>query len=144
MSLLASRAVRVARTRLAHRNASTNHAGEHTNYPKEDFVTPFWRNALIAAGLVVAAYKYAPEPGKDVYLTRWIAMYTTPVGEWLKRSVSRAAAQEVEAENTRLMMSARRPLVHRYRYPQSFEQASPFVIGVGSQVQLDDVVVKRE
>lgn len=83
-----------------------------------DFVTPFWRNALIAAGLVVAAYKYAPEPGKDVYLTRWIAMYTTPVGEWLKRSVSRAAAQEVEAENTRLMMSARRPLVHRYRYPQ--------------------------
>lgn len=35
MSLLASRAVRVARTRLAHRNASTNHAGEHTNYPKE-------------------------------------------------------------------------------------------------------------
>lgn len=134
MSLFVTRAVRVARTRLAHRNASTNHAGEHTTYAKEgqftlfvhyskvdldtDFATPFWRNALVAAGLVVVAYKYAPEPGEDVYLTRWIAMYANPVGEWLDNNASRTAIQEVGAENTRLMMSARRPPVHRFRYPQ--------------------------
>ncbi|KAF9451251.1 hypothetical protein P691DRAFT_663632, partial [Macrolepiota fuliginosa MF-IS2] len=108
------------------------------------FATPFWRNALILAGLAVVAYKYAPEPGDNVYLTRWIAMYTTPAEQWLELGAKNTAQKEVVAENTRLTVSAKSPPVHRYRYPQSFEQASPFLVGVGTQADLSDLVVKSK
>ncbi|KXN90220.1 hypothetical protein AN958_04710, partial [Leucoagaricus sp. SymC.cos] len=108
------------------------------------FATPFWRNALIAAGLAVVAYKYAPEPGDDVYLTRWIAMYTTSAEKWLEMNAAHTAQTAEEAENSRLMMSAQRPPVHRYCYPQAFEQASPFLVGVGTQADLSDLVVKSK
>jgi len=83
-----------------------------------DFTTPFWRNALIVAGVVTAAYKYAPEPGDNIYLTRWIAMYTTPSKEWVEVNTQNTALQAEVADNTRLTASAGRPPVHRYRYPQ--------------------------
>ena len=40
------------------------------------------RNTLIGSFLLAAAYMYAPESGGDVYLTRWIALYTPPCDLW--------------------------------------------------------------
>ncbi|KAL9711782.1 hypothetical protein Ac2012v2_004854 [Leucoagaricus gongylophorus] len=124
--------------------ATTSQGEQHSNFSKEDFATPFWRNTLILAGLVAVAYKYAPEPGSNVYLTRWIAMYTTPAKEWLEVNTRNTALRAEVANNTRLTTSAGRPPVHRYRYPQAFEQASPFLVGVGTQTDLSDLVVKTK
>ncbi|KAF5351820.1 hypothetical protein D9756_007373 [Leucocoprinus leucothites] len=145
MSLARLRSTGLARRQLTapwRRWASTGHGEEHGSFPKEDFATPFWRNAIIVAGLAAVAYKYAPEPGDNVYLTRWIAMYTTPAAQWLDMNAQNTALRAEVAENTRLTTSAKQPAVHRYRYPQSFEQASPFLVGVGTQADLSDLVVK--
>jgi len=145
MSLARARFLGFTRSKLAvpfRRHASSGHGEGHASFPKEDFATPFWRNALIVGGLAVVAYKYAPEPGDNVYLTRWIAMYTPRPEAWLDLNAKHTAQQEIEAENSRLMTSARQPPVYRYRYPQSFEQASPFLVGVGTQADLSNLVVK--
>jgi len=82
------------------------------------FSSSFWRNTLIGSLLLAAAYKYAPEPGDDVYLTRWIALYTTPRDLWTELA-SKHTAMSLDLSETKLLLSAaRKPLVHRYRYPQ--------------------------
>ena len=82
------------------------------------FSGPFWRNTLIASLLLAAAYKYAPEPGDDVYLTRWIALYTTPRDLWTELATKHTAMSLDLSETKLLLNDARKPLVHRYRYPQ--------------------------
>lgn len=82
------------------------------------FATPFWRNVLLISIGTVLAVKYAPEPGEDAYLTRWIAMYKPSTDTWLERNAAHTAQQKDKAAESQLIQDAKRPLVHRFRYPQ--------------------------
>ncbi|RDB25198.1 hypothetical protein Hypma_008106 [Hypsizygus marmoreus] len=140
---------RPAATLLSHRKASSSaheHHEEHDNeqYPKEGFYGPFWRNTVLGSLLVAAAYKYAPEPSSDVYLTRWIALYTAPRDLWLEIAARHTALSIDDSERSLLLSDARRPQVHRYRYTQSFEQQSPFLTPVGMEVDTSSIVVKGD
>lgn len=82
------------------------------------FGSPIWRNTVLGSLLVVGAYRYAPEPNSDVYLTRWIALYTAPRDLWLDMAVKHTAQSVTSSEDSQLISDAQKPLVHRYRYPQ--------------------------
>jgi len=114
-----------------HRPASTSAHTEHEGYSREDFSNPIWRNTVIATLFAVAAYKYAPEPGDNAYLTRWIELYKTPRETWFEINARHTARQqEVSADNI-LLSDAKKEARHCYRYPQILEQSSPFLNGVG-------------
>jgi hypothetical protein len=68
--------------------------------------------------LAVGFYKYAPAPSDDVYLTRWIAMYSASPDLWLNINAKHTALQKDISEMNVLLNDAKKPRVHRYRYPQ--------------------------
>jgi len=70
--------------------------------------------SLVAVGF----WKFAPSPEEDVYLTRWIAMYATPVEEWSRVNLKHLLLSQEESEGIKLVSDARLPPVYRYRYPQ--------------------------
>lgn len=71
------------------------------------------------AGLaIVAFYKYAPEPTENVYLTRWIAMYSRSRDDWLHFNAVHTAASQESADTSLLFHDAKAPTMRRYRYPQ--------------------------
>lgn len=111
-------------------------------YPPETFGSSFWRNVVLVSGLGVIAVKLAPEPNDDVYLSRWIALYTAPRDYWLNLNAKHTAQQQQVANDTLLVTDAQLPPIHRFRYPQSLTQGSPFLNMVGTDVDMRDVVAK--
>jgi hypothetical protein len=77
-----------------------------------------WRNGMLLALASVGFYKFAPTPSEDVFLTRWIALYTTPVDEWVRRTAKHLSLAQANSETEKLFAEAKKPAVHRYRYPQ--------------------------
>lgn len=124
------------------------------------FGNAVWRNTVLAGLAIVAFYKYAPEPSENVYLTRWIAMYSRSKEEWLNFNAVHTAASQESADQALLFHDAKAPVLRRYRYPQcvlwnlsreranlldrAIGQASPFLNGVGMGVDTSDIVVKTE
>ncbi|TFK18926.1 hypothetical protein FA15DRAFT_602417, partial [Coprinopsis marcescibilis] len=108
------------------------------------FGSPVWRSVAVAGLAAVAFYKYAPERSENVYLTRWIALYTKPREHWLDLNAKHAAMSQTEADHSLLLHDARKPPVHRFRYPQGIGQASPFLNGVGMTVDTSNIAVKND
>ncbi|RPD63905.1 hypothetical protein L226DRAFT_610200 [Lentinus tigrinus ALCF2SS1-7] len=142
-----------AGTTLLQRRAASSHAhDEHhheeyhdTNvYEPEVFNTSFWRRAVIAAVGVVAFYKYAPAPGDDNPIAKYISSTMTPAEVWHNMAFKHLAMSAQGSDDTKLMVDAKPPTVHRYRYPQRFEQYSPNSQPVGIKLSVDDIVVKRD
>ena len=126
------------------------------------FTTPFWRNTFILSLAVVAFYKYAPAPGEDVYLTRYLAHYGTPSEIWSKINEKHLLMSQKASEVTALQTDAQRPNLHRYRHPQSapssshhlcpvisshfcsrfLDTGSPHLQPVGTSVDMGSVVAK--
>ncbi|KDQ57572.1 hypothetical protein JAAARDRAFT_130734 [Jaapia argillacea MUCL 33604] len=140
-------ATAIAGRRLA---SSDSHAHEHheehdnTQYPKEDFSSPAWRGVILASLLVAGFYKYAPEPGEDNLLTSYIARYGTPSQVWEKINKQHLYLTQEATETILLFQDAKRPAIHRCRYPQLMEQVSPHLQPVGTSVDMSNVVVKGE
>ncbi|KZT63767.1 hypothetical protein DAEQUDRAFT_815457 [Daedalea quercina L-15889] len=138
------------RTRSASSHAHEEHQDDHhgeahdsTPYSKEGFSGPFWKGLVIAGFGVVGFYKYAPGPGDDTLLTRAIASYSTPAQVWEKLSYKHLLQTVEVADDSLLVAEAKRAPVHRYRYPQRFEQSSPHLHPVGLTVDVSDVVVRN-
>ncbi|KAK1224225.1 hypothetical protein PQX77_012882 [Marasmius sp. AFHP31] len=132
-----------------HGSSSTHHDEHHeehdsTVYPPEGFSSPVWRNGVIVSVLAVLAWQYAPEPSEEAYLTRWMAMYKTPKEKWLAINASHTAQSKQIAEQVETFDLGVSAPVHRLRFPQLLDQASPFCNGVGLNVDMSDVKVKRE
>jgi hypothetical protein len=125
------------------------------------FSWTFWRNSILTALVAVGFWNYAPAPGEDVYLTRWIAMYHTSTEEWLRLNLKHLVQSQQESQGIRLLTDARRPPMYRYRFPQlvpqlhlcasfepksfvyrRFEHYSSHRVPVGSQVDTSDLRVK--
>lgn len=131
---------RPAATFLSHRKSSSSTHSHHEEHNGEDyqrkeglcrnlrstlrligllgFGGALWRNTFLLSLVTVAAYKYAPEPAEDVYLTRWIALYTSPRNLWLELNAKHTAMEQTNSEATMLFTDAKKPKVHRYRHPQ--------------------------
>ncbi|KAF9047277.1 hypothetical protein BJ165DRAFT_1081353 [Panaeolus papilionaceus] len=117
---------------------------DSTVYPAEGFGNAFWRNVVLISLAGVAAVKFAPAANDEVYLTRWIAMYSSPRDYWLELNAKHTAQQAKVSEDHLLVSDAHRPAVHRFRYPQAMVQASPFLNPVGMNVQVEDTVIKGD
>ncbi|KAF4620490.1 hypothetical protein D9613_000603 [Agrocybe pediades] len=120
-----------------------HHHQDSTVYPAETFGSPFWRNVALAGLATAAFFKLAPEAGDDVYLTRWIALYTAPRDYWLSLNAKHTAQQAEASADTMLVNDAERPSYRRFSYPQALEQASPFLNQVGMNVDMSGVVPRK-
>jgi len=130
------------------RTASSSHDHGHhedsTVYPPEGFGNAFWRNVLLLSLAGVATCKYAPRADEDLYLTRWIKMYSYSRDQWIELN-AKHTAQQMEWSHTGLLFSdAQRPAAHRFRYPQAMVQSSPFLNAVGSHVDMEGVVLRGD
>ncbi|KAK7692679.1 hypothetical protein QCA50_004312 [Cerrena zonata] len=153
----ASRSVRLkglCRPMITSRPAS-HHAGEHDHhhdthsadsvaFPREDFSSPIWRRFVLAGLLAAGFYKFAPSPNEDNYFTRALAQYQTPSEYWAKLNGKHLALTAEAQTDSLLVASAKPPPVHRYRFPQAFEQYSPHVQAVGTSVDFSDLLVKGD
>ncbi|EGO00156.1 hypothetical protein SERLA73DRAFT_180587 [Serpula lacrymans var. lacrymans S7.3] len=130
----------------SHDSHSHEHHDEHqdaTQYPREaGFNTPFWRNTFLLSLAVVGFYKYAPAPGEDVYLTRYLAHYGTPSEIWARINEKHLLLSQQISDNTILQTDAKRPNLHRYRHPQSLDAGSSHLQSVGTGVDMSSVTVK--
>ncbi|KAJ8522757.1 hypothetical protein ONZ45_g746 [Pleurotus djamor] len=103
-----------------------------------DFISSYFLDFNFAA-----CYKYAPAADEDAYLTRWIALYSVPRDVWLNLNVKHTAMQQTVSEQNLLVADAQLPKVHRFRYPQLLDQASPFLTPVGLDVDNSKIAVER-
>ncbi|CCM00404.1 uncharacterized protein FIBRA_02434 [Fibroporia radiculosa] len=120
------------------------HVEDSVSYSKEDFSSPVWRNFVLLGLAAAGFYKLAPAPGDDTYLTRFIAHYSTPRDVWENIRFKHLLLTVEGSDDTLLVADAKRPPIHRYRYPQRLEQSSPHLHPVGSTVDVSDVVVKND
>ncbi|KAI0633390.1 hypothetical protein C8Q77DRAFT_1114725 [Trametes polyzona] len=124
-----------------------HHHNEHhdaNEYPPEVFNTPFWRRAAIAAIGAVAFYKYAPAPGDENPIAKYVARMMTPADVWKNISFKHLVLSAQGSDETLLVTDAKPPVVHRYRFPQKLDMYSPHAQPVGLKLDAGDVVVKRD
>nr|ODN74929.1 hypothetical protein L203_06612 [Cryptococcus depauperatus CBS 7841] len=149
------------------RRTEHTHSGNGTEdqsdaYTTETFFSPSWRNAFLffTASLLIYPYLSSPstkpispsldpeafeEARKDQSLpalTRWLANQISKAEVWKKRNDKHLELSKEAAETKLLFQEAERPRIWRMRYPSSFEQASPYNIPVGSQIDLSDLKVQ--
>ena len=82
------------------------------------FSGPFWRRFVLATLGVVAFYKFAPAPGEENRLTAALAEYSKPSAFWETLSLKHLMQTVEVSDGALLVGEAKRPPVHRYRYPQ--------------------------
>ena len=84
----------------------------------QGFASKGWAYTVAAALATVAFYKYAPAPGEANYITRYIEYYQTPRELWERINNHHLAISHDASEAKLLIDDAKRPPIHRYRYPQ--------------------------
>ena len=73
---------------------------------------------MLATLGVVAFYKFAPAPGEENRLTAALAEYSKPSEFWEKLTLKHLMQTVEVSDGALLVGEAKRPPVHRYRYPQ--------------------------
>ncbi|KAI0081871.1 hypothetical protein K474DRAFT_1671433 [Panus rudis PR-1116 ss-1] len=137
----------VVRSASTHADDHHHHESSHEDavaFPKEDFSNSFWRRFVLAGLLAAGFYKFAPSPEEDNLVSRFVAQFKTPQDVWASINSKHLELSAKAQVNTSIVADAKRPLVHRYRFPQSFEAVSPHLQPVGMGVDLSDLVVKGE
>jgi len=150
--LFASRPQVACLSRIQRRNLSSdshshneNHGAEDaSSYPKEGFTSAGWTYTIVAALGVVGFYKFAPSPGEENYVTRYISYYFTPSSSWAATNDRHLEMTSSLREATRLSQSGQRSHIHRYRYPHSLEVASAFSVPVGGDPDVSGVRAKGD
>ena len=143
-ALLAARPQGAYLSRIQCRSASSqshshdeHHGTENASYPKEGMfrITHYnnpshlrchagftssagWAYTLIAALGIVGFYKFAPSPGEDNYVTRYISHYFTPSSSWAATNDRHLELTVNLQEAVQISQTGQRPHIHRYRYPQ--------------------------
>jgi len=137
------------------RFASTEHQEHHheqpqDQYPPETFGTPFWRNVLIISVVGFAAYRFMPaDPfgyGEDFASSvhRYLRHHLhTPAQIYEERNIKHLELSLNAAKDKIVLEDAERPKIRRLRGPGMFDNASPFNVPIGTQVDLSDLVIKK-
>ncbi|KAF9050969.1 hypothetical protein BDZ89DRAFT_1153900 [Hymenopellis radicata] len=121
-----------------------HHHEDSTVYPEETFFNAFWAKVVVGSAAVALAYKFAPPPSKDVYLTRWIDMYSPDVQKNLDYNLTNALLARQTADDRLTFYHARRPQILRMQAPQMLNNGSPFNMPVGLTVDLSEIEVKSD
>ena len=82
------------------------------------FATSTIVKVVALAGAVAAFYKYAPSASDDNIITRYISSNVTPSEVWERTNIKHTVLEQQQADESRILWSAQKPPVHRYRYPQ--------------------------
>ncbi|CCF49653.1 hypothetical protein NDA11_003826 [Ustilago hordei] len=151
--------------------SSSSASAADEEYPSENFGAPIWRYTFLGAIAVFGLYRIStlhadPHPSRasssgrsapgnesednlhsegqqKPWLTRYIEHWSTPTSVWKERNARHLELVKEKAEERLLFQDAERPPVHRLRYTQIFEQASPHAVAPGSQVDLSDLKIKK-
>ncbi|BEI85960.1 hypothetical protein CcaverHIS002_0602470 [Cutaneotrichosporon cavernicola] len=155
------RAARSFQTSAARRAAH----GDSKYDTHESFFTGPWIHAGILFALGVTAYNFLPAPkevvaapvvntdaleadAKDAslpWLTRFLSGRIAETADNNDKYNDKHLALAVDVADQRLLFNeAEMPKVRRLTYPSLFEQQSPNCVGVGTEVNLSDLVVKTE
>jgi len=116
---------------------------EDTTVRQESFFSPFWRNVFIISALSYGCYAYWPRTKEGE--TSWL---TQAIDTRSERPAAFEALQQrmefvkMQAEKKIDSDDAQRPPIHRYRNKHIFEQASPYLIPVGTQTDVSNVRIK--
>ncbi|EPQ29242.1 uncharacterized protein PFL1_02997 [Pseudozyma flocculosa PF-1] len=158
-SIHSTRAVKAA-------ESSASSSSAEDEYPPEGFTSPIWGYTLLAGLAGAGIYRLStlhadPHPSRasssgrsapgnesddelpKPWLTRYIEHWTTPSSVWKERNLRHLEMAREKAEERLLLQDAERPPVHRLRFPQTFEQASPHNIAPGTQADLSGLKIKR-
>ncbi|KAI0758330.1 hypothetical protein BC629DRAFT_1552050 [Irpex lacteus] len=127
-----------------HHDHDHHHHEDNTVYPQESFVTKSWRNWAIGGLAAALFYKFAPAPGDDAYLTRWISLYQIDKSLWTDLNNKHLALSAEGQINNLILADAKKPQVHRLRFPQKLEQHSAHLVPVGQDLSTSGVEVKSE
>ncbi|KAI0305507.1 hypothetical protein B0F90DRAFT_1625014, partial [Multifurca ochricompacta] len=111
-------------------------------YCHTGFTSAGWTYTIIAVLGIVGFYKFAPSPGEDNYVTRYISHYFTPSSSWAIANDRHLELTTNLQEAVRISQTGQRPHIHRYRYPHSLEVASAFSVPVGGDPKVSGVKVK--
>lgn len=82
------------------------------------FANSVWRNWVLAGLAVVGFYKFAPTPGEETYITRWISQYATDKSTWQELNLKHLALSAEGQNDALVVQGAKKSSVLRYRYPQ--------------------------
>lgn len=77
-----------------------------------------WLGWTLAGLTAVGFYKFAPSPEDDTVVSRFIQYYSTPKETWAKINVKHLLLSAEEQLDVLTIVDAKRPPVHRFRYPQ--------------------------
>ena len=83
-----------------------------------DFSGKFWRNLVLFTIGGVAVYKYAPRSDEETALGNVVRHWTTAHEAWNKAANKHLLQSAELQENVWLTTEAKRPPIHRYRFPQ--------------------------
>ncbi|KAK0461416.1 uncharacterized protein EV420DRAFT_1531904 [Desarmillaria tabescens] len=145
LSRAAPRRAALSQTRAYSDSHSHEHHEEDTTvYPKEGFGAG-WRNAALAAVAVAVAYKFAPSPGEDALLTRWMAERQAPVRQDFERNLNHTFLTQEQSNERLFFAEAKRPIILPVSIPsmEMLDNGSPFNVPVGLTRDLSDVKVKH-
>ncbi|OCH93124.1 hypothetical protein OBBRIDRAFT_725465, partial [Obba rivulosa] len=101
-----------------------------------------WLYFAAFSAALVGWYKLAPSADEDSSIKHWLAQYRESRTLWEDVSIKHIIACLEQAKNTMVYREAKVEPVHRYRYPQRFEQYSPFLQPVGFDLDPGNVEVK--
>lgn len=83
-----------------------------------DFFNKVWLGWTVAGLVTMGWYNYAPGSGEGTYLTKAISHYITPHQVWERINLKHLTMSAEGQVDALTVGSAKRPPVHRYRYPQ--------------------------
>ncbi|OZJ04473.1 hypothetical protein BZG36_02680 [Bifiguratus adelaidae] len=113
-------------------------------FPEETF-GKIWRNAALLVLVGATWYQVDKALARSHGghpITQWLKDNMTKEDEWQRINEKHLEQAVSAAEDKLLFQEAQRAPIFRMRYPESFEQASPHAISVGSQADVSDVNVK--
>ncbi|CAB4381348.1 hypothetical protein RhiirA5_347422 [Rhizophagus irregularis] len=142
LSLLNSRTVK---RKLFVRSYATE-SGSH-QFPKEGFGAPIWRRTLgvVIFGLIwYQADQYFTKKGEKHPVTKWIETLMIPESEYKRRNLAHLYLSVEAAKDKVLFGEAKPPPIYRLKDPDQFERASPHCIEPGLEVDLTDLVVRKD
>ncbi|CAG8489695.1 3658_t:CDS:2 [Paraglomus occultum] len=133
--------------------SGVSHGEEHQEppneeLPKEGFTGKAWRNSLILVAIGIVWYnvdKYFVRSRESKHpITAWIESAMIPETENIRRSSEHTSLVKEEAKDKRLFGEAQLPPIYRFRFPEQFDKASPFMKELGNEVDLSDLVVRND
>ncbi|KAI8338867.1 hypothetical protein BC941DRAFT_421435 [Chlamydoabsidia padenii] len=138
-------AQRIGNNTITRRWASTEPAsGEAVT--EETFGNNVWRNTIVLAIAGVIWYRVderLTDQGDEKHpFTRWIEFHMNKSHENDEIAEAQLANANKIADYRLVYQEAQRPPIHRMRYPESFERASPRALVAGTHCDLSDVNVR--